>query len=77
MDDVETDDDRCGLCGQPGADKVAHPRYWPGETVPDGQFVHAQCEREECERAHSEFVRRVGLDGVREFLNSVKGVCNE
>ena len=46
-------DDICGLCGGPGADKYAHSCYWPGETHPDGPLVHADCEAEECRRAHS------------------------
>ena len=46
------DDDICGLCGQPGADKMAHPMHWPGEQVPDGVMVHAECEQQECQRAH-------------------------
>lgn len=50
----EEDEDICGLCGQPGADKYAHPIHWPGEQVPEGQLVHANCESEECRRAHSE-----------------------
>lgn len=48
------DEDICGLCGMPGADKIPHPRHWPNEQVPDGPFVHAECEAEECKRAHSE-----------------------
>jgi hypothetical protein len=44
---------RCGLCGEPGADKIAHPVHWPGERVPDGNLVHAECEREECKRAYA------------------------
>lgn len=46
-------DDICGLCGQPGADKVAHPIHWPGERIPNGRFVHEVCEDEECCRAHA------------------------
>jgi len=46
-------DDICGLCGQPGADKHAHPMHWPGEQVPDGPLVHSECETEECKRAHA------------------------
>jgi len=41
----------CGLCGLPGADKLPQPIYWPDERVPDTPYVHADCEREECERA--------------------------
>ena len=47
------DEDICGLCGEPGADKIAHPNHWPGERVPDGELVHASCEDEECRRAHA------------------------
>lgn len=46
-------DDICGLCGEPGADKFAHPVHWPGEQMPDGPLVHASCEAEECRRAHA------------------------
>lgn len=49
----EADEDICGLCGKPGADKMAHPEHWPGEQIPDGPLVHAECEQEECRRAHS------------------------
>ena len=45
--------DICGLCGQPGADKVPHPCHWPGEEVPNTKFVHAECEEAECRRAHA------------------------
>lgn len=47
------DDDICGLCGEPGADKFAHPEHWPGERIPDTELVHAECESEECARAHA------------------------
>jgi len=47
------EEDICGLCGLPGADKYAHPIHWPGEAVPDGPLVHAECEEEECRRAHA------------------------
>ncbi len=55
MTDPETiqDDDICGLCGLPGADKFKHPVHWPGEENPDSKLVHAECEQEECRRAHS------------------------
>lgn len=46
-------DDVCFLCGQPGADKCAHPIHWPGEAGAAGTLVHAACEQEECERAHA------------------------
>jgi len=49
--------DICGLCGKPGADKYAKWTgggvYWPGENKPDTEFVHAECEVEECKRAHA------------------------
>lgn len=65
--DLETDEDICGLCGEPGADKFKHPVHWPGERNPDGLLVHAWCEGEECLRAHAalsdkereEFLRRL------------------
>jgi len=47
------EEDICGLCGQPGADKFAHPAHWPGERKPDGPMVHSECEQEECGRAHA------------------------
>jgi hypothetical protein len=37
MTDITEDDaDICGLCGEPGADKIPHSVYWPGEQGPDG-----------------------------------------
>ncbi len=48
---VEGDDDICGLCGKPGADKVPHPEYWPGERMPGTEYVHADCEKAEQGRA--------------------------
>ena len=64
---MEDEDDVCGLCGKPGADKIAHPVHWPGEQVPDGKLVHEACEGEECRRAHA-----VLSDTEREtFLRSV------
>lgn len=46
--------DICGLCGQPGADKIPHPVYWPGEQRPETELVHAECEQEECRKAHAD-----------------------
>ncbi len=46
-------DDICGLCGELGADKYAHPVHWPGEQVPTGPLVHQACEATECSRAHA------------------------
>jgi hypothetical protein len=68
---LDADEDICGLCGEPGADKYAHPMHWPGEPVPDGPLVHATCEEAECRRAHQAFWNRVGEKGVREFLRSI------
>jgi len=48
----ELDEDICGFCGQPGADKVPHPMRWPGECSAGTPYVHASCEDEECGRAH-------------------------
>lgn len=50
---TEESDDICGLCGEPGADKIPHPNYWPGEQRPGSELVHAECEQEECRRAHA------------------------
>ena len=47
------EEDICGLCGETGADKFAHPVHWPGEAIPNGNLVHQSCEQEECRRAHS------------------------
>jgi len=49
---MNDNNDICGLCGLPGADKYKHPIHWPGEQNPEGGFVHAECEKEECKRAH-------------------------
>lgn len=53
-EELTGDQDICGLCGEPGADKYAHPVHWPNERRPDGPMVHSECEQEECSRAHSE-----------------------
>ena len=53
MAEAENEDDICGLCGEPGADKFPHPIHWPGEQRPESKFVHADCEQEECRRAHA------------------------
>ena len=51
------EEDICGLCGLGGADKMAMWTgggiYWPGETRPETEFVHAECEMEETKRAHA------------------------
>jgi hypothetical protein len=52
-DIIEEDTDLCGLCGGPGADKIPHPIHWPGEAMPETDLVHAECEQDECRRAHA------------------------
>jgi len=65
---LDSDEDICGLCGKPGADKYAHPVHWPGEQVPDGPLVHADCEAEECRRAHAALTDKQR----RDFLGTIK-----
>lgn len=63
-------EDICGLCGEPGADKIPHPEHWPGEQVPDTELVHQECEREECRRAHaalSEEQRRAVIRSISKY----------
>lgn len=60
-------DSVCGLCGQPGANKVPHPIRWPGEAIPATAFVHAECEQKECERARSQMTEQQ----ARDFLKSI------
>lgn len=48
---MNEEEDICGLCGLPGADKIPHSIRWPAERAPDMPFVHAECERAECEMA--------------------------
>ncbi len=52
------DEDICGLCGEPGADKMAlwtgGGKYWPGEHASETEMVHQACEQEETIRAHAE-----------------------
>lgn len=48
---MSNDDDICGICGKPGADKIPHPCHWPGEQLPETKYVHADCEKDECKRA--------------------------
>ena len=57
--------DICGLCGEPGADKYKHPIHWPGEQNPDGDLVHADCEREECRRAHAALTDQERINFLR------------
>lgn len=46
-------EDICGFCGKPDADKIPHPVRWPGEENAGTEFVHSECEKVECRRAHS------------------------
>jgi hypothetical protein len=71
-EDTLDDEDVCGLCGEPGADKFPHQNYWPTERRPDARFVHADCEQEECGRAFVEYRQRVGEEGVSAFLRSIR-----
>ena len=61
-------DDICGLCGELGADKIPHPVYWPGERRPDTEIVYAECEDEECKRAHAE----LSPEEREAFLRSIR-----
>jgi hypothetical protein len=65
MSEQDDNKDICGLCGEPGADKYAHPEHWPGERVPDGPLVHADCESEECGRAHAALSDKQRKDFLR------------
>lgn len=57
--------DICGFCGEGGADKMPHPVHWPGEESAGTELVHAECEREECARAHSALSQRQRDDFLR------------
>jgi len=59
------EDDICGLCGEPRADKYAHPEHWPGEQIPDTELVHSECEDEECKRAHAALSDKERRDFLR------------
>lgn len=62
---VVEENDICGLCSRPGADKHAEPNRWPGERAPDRPRVHGACERAEGQRARgalTEEERRGFLD---------------
>lgn len=50
---VNNNEDICGFCGLPGADKIPHPIRWPGEVSAGTELVHAECEDAECKRAHN------------------------
>lgn len=60
-----TAEDICGLCGLPGADKMPHPCYWPGERVPESELVHVECEQAECGRAHAALTDKQREDFLR------------
>ena len=64
---ADSDDDICGFCGCPGANKIPHPIRWPGEAHPGSELVHAECEQEECSRAHS----KLNDAQRRDFLRSL------
>jgi hypothetical protein len=49
------DNDICGFCGLPGADKFPHPVRWPNEESAGTPLVHAACENAECKRASDSF----------------------
>ena len=49
---IDQENDICGFCGHPGADKIPHPVRWPGEDTAGTEYVHARCEETECRRAH-------------------------
>ena len=71
MSDSSEDEDICGLCGEPGADKMAlwtgGGVYWPGERRSETQFVHSECESEETERAY----RALSREEIEDALRSV------
>lgn len=67
LDEIVSED-ICGFCGMPGADKIPHPVRWPGEASAETKLVHAECESEECRRAHarlSDLERRSFLSSIR------------
>ena len=59
------EDDICGFCSQPGADKIPHPVRWPGEESAGTRYVHATCEDAECHRAHSLLTDKQRADFLR------------
>ena len=67
MSEVDENTDICGFCGLPGADKIPHPMRWPGEQGAGAEYVHAECEAEECRRAHAKLTD----DQRREVLRSI------
>lgn len=63
----DENNDICGLCGEVGADKIPHPNHWPGEQRPDSELVHAECEQDECARAHA----HLSDDERRQVIRSI------
>lgn len=65
------EEDVCGYCDQSGADKMAlwtgGGKYWPGEKIPETEFVHRECEDKETKRAHSLLTDRER----KRFLSSI------
>lgn len=68
---IYEEDDICGLCGLPGADKYHQPVYWPTEERPGTKLVHVECERAECKRAFEQYRNAVGEEGIKEFLRGL------
>ena len=71
-EEEEEEEDICGLCFEPGADKMARwtgggAVYWPGERRSESEFVHADCESEETRRAHAE----LSQDEIRRILRGL------
>ncbi len=64
LDEAE---DVCGFCGEKGADKIPHPIRWPGEESAGTEVVHAECETEECQRAHAALTE----EQQKSFLRSI------
>lgn len=62
------EDDICSLCGQLGADKIPMPYYWPGQERPLSEFVHAECEDIECQRAHAELTQEQREEVLRSIM---------
>ena len=60
-------DEVCGFCGLSGADKFPHPVRWPGEASAGTALVHADCEHQECQRAHA----NLSDDQRRSFLQTI------
>ena len=70
--EIEMEDENvCSLCGKPGADKIPHPMHWPTERCSENKYVHADCEKMECEQAFFEFRREVGEEGIKKFLRKI------